>query len=76
LRNADAASQFGRIEQAAADSGRVAVTEGWMSRLAERHCVGPDLAVQMVFLTSMVAFRAVAPALLAMVTVVIGVRFV
>ncbi len=60
----------------AAVSGRVAVNEGWMSRLAERHFVGLGLAVLMVFLASLVAFRAVGPALLAMVPVVIGVLFV
>jgi len=60
----------------AAVSGRVAVNEGWMSRLAERHFVGLGLAALMVFLASMIAFRAVGPALLAMVPVAIGVLFV
>jgi predicted RND superfamily exporter protein len=60
----------------AAVSGRVAVNEGWMSRLAERHFVGLGLAALMVFLASVIAFRAVGPALLAMVPVGIGVLFV
>jgi uncharacterized protein len=60
----------------AAVSGRVAVNEGWMSRLAERHFVGLGLAAAMVLLASMIAFRAVGPALLAMVPVGIGVLFV
>ena len=60
----------------AAVSGRVAVNEGWMSRLAERHFVGLGLAAVMVFFASVIAFRAVGPALLAMVPVAIGVLFV
>ena len=60
----------------AAVSGRVAVNEGWMSRLAERHFVSLGLAALMVFLASTLAFRAVGPALLAMVPVAIGVLFV
>ncbi len=60
----------------AAVSGRVAVNEGWMSRLAERHFVGLGLAALMVFLVSIIAFRAIGPALLAMVPVAIGVLFV
>jgi len=60
----------------AAVSGRVAVNEGWMSRLAERHFVSLGLAAMMVFLASMIAFRAVGPALLAMVPVGVGVLFV
>ncbi len=58
---------------AAAVSGRVAVNEGWMSRLAERHFISLGLAAVMVFLASVIAFRAVGPALLAMVPVGIGV---
>ncbi|MEE4297767.1 MAG: MMPL family transporter [Wenzhouxiangella sp.] len=60
----------------AAVSGRVAVNEGWMSRLAERHFVSLGLAAVMVFVASVIAFRAVGPALLAMVPVGIGVLFV
>ena len=60
----------------AAVSGRIAVNEGWMSRLAERHFVGLGLAAAMVFVASMIAFRAAGPAFLAMVPVLIGVLFV
>jgi len=60
----------------AAVSGRVAVNEGWMTRLAESHFVGLGLAAVMVFLASVLAFRAIGPALLAMVPVGIGVLFV
>jgi len=60
----------------AAVSGRVAVNEGWMSLLAERHFLALGLAALLVFLTSVMAFRALGPALLAMVPVGIGVLFV
>ncbi|MEE4638620.1 MAG: MMPL family transporter, partial [Wenzhouxiangella sp.] len=39
----------------AAVSGRVAVNEGWMSRLAERHFISLGLAAAMVFLASVIA---------------------
>lgn len=60
----------------AAVSGRVAVNEGWMSLLAKRHFVALGLAAIMVFVASVIAFRAIGPALLAMVPVGIGVLFV
>ncbi len=60
----------------AAVSGRIAVNEGWMSLLAERHFVALGLAALMVFLASLLAFRALGPALLAMVPVGIGILFV
>ena len=61
---------------AAEVSGRIAVNEGWMTRLSERHFVALGLAAIMVFFASALAFRAVGPALLAMVPVGIGVLFV
>lgn len=57
-------------------SGRVAVNEGWMQHLAEHHLRGLGLAMTLVFLVAALAFRAVAPALLAMLPVVVGVLFI
>ncbi len=57
-------------------SGRVAVNDGWMSTLANNHFRGLALAGGLVFLTTIAAFRAVRPAVLAMAPVLTGVVFV
>ena len=57
-------------------SGRVAVNEGWMQHLADHHFRGLALAMVLVFAIAVLAFRNVAPALLAMVPVAVGVLFV
>lgn len=58
---------------AATVSGRVAVNEGWMSALAHGHFRGLGLAVVLVFAVAWIAFRRLAPALLAMLPVLVGV---
>ncbi len=60
----------------AAVSGRVAVNEGWMSRLAENHFRGLGLAAAFVFVASILAFRAIGPAVIVMVPVAVGILFV
>ena len=57
----------------AAISGRVAVNAGWMRQLSENHAVGLAMALALVFVSTLVAFRAPVHALLAMVPVCIGV---
>lgn len=57
-------------------SGRVAVNDGWMSRLADKHFQGLGLACLLVFLASWAAFRSWRSAALAMVPVLVGVLFV
>lgn len=57
-------------------SGRVAVNAGWMRQLADTHVRGIGLAVLLVFGVTLLMFRAVVPALLAMVPVLVGVLFV
>lgn len=54
-------------------SGRVAVNDGWMSLLAANHFRGLGLAITLVFLTSLIVFRSLASASLAMVPVAFGV---
>lgn len=54
-------------------SGRVAVNEGWMSLLERNHFLGLGLAVLLVFLATVVSFRSVRHALLAMVPVAFGI---
>lgn len=57
-------------------SGRVAVNAGWMRQLADTHVHGLMAAVGLVFLVTALCFRAIGPALLAMLPVVVGVLFV
>mgnify|MGYP006290334321 CR=1 FL=1 len=57
-------------------SGRVAVNEGWMQHLADHHFRGLAMAMLLVFGVAALAFRSVAPALLAMVPVAVGVLFI
>lgn len=57
-------------------TGRIAVNAGWMSLLAENHFVGLGLAMGFVFAAVMLTFRALLPAILAMLPVGIGVLFV
>lgn len=54
-------------------SGRIAVNDGWMSQLADNHFRGLGLAVALVLLTTILVFRSVHLALLAMVPVLFGV---
>ena len=58
---------------AAVPTGRLAVNDGWMTQLASTHFQGLGLAALLVFAATVAAFRALRPALLAMVPVVIGV---
>ena len=60
----------------AAISGRVAVNEGWMQHLAEHHVRGLTLAMLLVLLVASLAFRAISPALLALLPVAVGVLFI
>jgi hypothetical protein len=57
-------------------SGRVAVNDGWMSRLAEKHFQGLGLACLLVFFASSASFRSWRSGALAMVPVLVGVLFV
>jgi uncharacterized protein len=57
-------------------SGRIAVNEGWMSALASNHFIGLGLATILVSIATLVAFRAVWPATLAMLPVLTGIVFV
>jgi len=54
-------------------SGRVAVNDGWMTQLAENHFRGLGLAVLLVLATTVIVFRSLSYALLAMVPVIVGV---
>lgn len=54
-------------------SGRVAVNDGWMSQLAENHFRGLALALILAFACTIVLFRNLALATLAMVPVGVGV---
>ena len=57
-------------------SGRVAVNEGWMQHLADHHFRGLAIAMLLVFAVACLAFRSLAPALMAMLPVAIGVLFI
>jgi predicted RND superfamily exporter protein len=57
-------------------SGRVAVNEGWMQHLANHHFRGLAIAMLLVFAVASLAFRALTPALMAMLPVAIGVLFI
>jgi uncharacterized protein len=57
-------------------SGRVAINEGWMSALASNHFVGLGAASILVYLATLMAFRAFWPATLAMLPVLTGILFV
>ena len=65
----------GRHGLDAEPAGRVAVNHGWMSTLADNHFRGLGFASGLVFVAVLLTFRAVKPALLAMVPVAIGVLF-
>ncbi|MEM0910900.1 MAG: MMPL family transporter [Pseudomonadota bacterium] len=54
-------------------SGRVAVNNGWMSQLAKNHFIGLSLALLLVFVSTVVAFRSVRYAILAMIPVLLGI---
>jgi hypothetical protein len=54
-------------------SGRVAVNDGWMSQLAARHFVGLGAASALVFLTTVLIFRSLLMAVLAVIPVFVGV---
>ncbi|MEL7137174.1 MAG: MMPL family transporter [Pseudomonadota bacterium] len=54
-------------------SGRVAVNDGWMTQLANNHFRGLGLAVALVLLTTVIVFRSLVYALLAIIPVLIGV---
>ena len=58
---------------AAEISGRVAVNDGWMTQLANNHFRGLSLAVALVLLTTVIVFRSLVYALLAIIPVLIGV---
>jgi predicted RND superfamily exporter protein len=71
---ADAAARWSaRTGLDATLSGRVAVNDGWMGLLAANHFYGLGWAAGLVLLATLLAFRAVGPALLAMIPVCIGV---
>jgi hypothetical protein len=57
-------------------SGRVAVNDGWMTLLAQNHFYGLGLALALVCLTTIIAFRNLTYALIAMLPVMTGVLFV
>jgi uncharacterized protein len=54
-------------------TGRVAVNAGWMERLEASHFLGLGLAGLLVFLAAIACFRALVPALICMVPVLVGV---
>ena len=54
-------------------SGRVAVNDGWMTRLSETHFVGLGMALALVFLTTLIVFRSLTYSILAMTPVAVGV---
>lgn len=54
-------------------SGRVAVNTGWMDQLSETHFRGLGLAIVLVLAATLLVFRSVSYALLAMVPVLVGV---
>ncbi|MFN2100025.1 efflux RND transporter permease subunit [Altererythrobacter sp. MF3-039] len=54
-------------------SGRVAVNDGWMTKLSENHFVGLGMAFALVFMTTLMMFRSLVYALFAMVPVAVGV---
>lgn len=59
----------------AAISGRVAVNHGWMSLLQSSHIKGLGLAIILVFCASVLAFKAVLPAILTLIPLLTGVLF-
>lgn len=59
----------------AAVSGRVAVNVGWMQVLANSHFTGLGLAIVFVLCASILAFRAVVPAVLCLIPLLSGVLF-
>lgn len=61
---------------AAQISGRVAVNDGWMSLMSRTHFFGLGVAVGLVFLSALLTFRSIGPALLVMVPVATGVLFI
>ena len=68
------AAEWSRENGLGADiSGRIAVNDGWMTQLADNHFKGLGLAVTLVLVTTVIVFRSVALALLAMVPVLFGV---
>ena len=54
-------------------SGRVAVNDGWMTQLANNHFRGLGLAVALVLLVTIIVFRSLIYAFLAIIPVLIGV---
>lgn len=68
-----AADWSARSGLAADISGRVAVNDGWMTQLAGNHFKGLGLAVAFVFATTILVFRSLFYAVLAMVPVLVGV---
>lgn len=57
-------------------SGRVAVNDGWMTKLSETHFRGLGMALFLVFLTTWVMFRSLTFSGLAMIPVLVGVMSV
>ena len=54
-------------------SGRVAVNDSWMGKLSENHFRGLGMALGLVFLVTLLAFRSLAFSLLSTVPVLVGV---
>jgi predicted RND superfamily exporter protein len=54
-------------------SGRVAVNVGWMDKLSENHFRGVGMALGLVYLATLMAFRSLAFSLLSTVPVLVGV---
>jgi predicted RND superfamily exporter protein len=54
-------------------SGRVAVNVGWMDKLSENHFRGLGMALGLVFIATLMAFRSLAFSLLSTVPVLVGV---
>jgi predicted RND superfamily exporter protein len=57
-------------------SGRVAVNVGWMDKLSENHFRGLGMALGLVFLATLIAFRSLAFSLLSTVPVLVGISSV
>ncbi len=54
-------------------SGRIAVNDGWMSQLVQNHFIGLGLAMSLVLVSTIIAFKSISFALLAMIPVSLGV---
>lgn len=54
-------------------SGRIAVNEGWMTRLSQNHFKGLGMAIVLVFFATLIALRSVGAAILSMFPILVGV---